>query len=191
MQPHYLFNGGLRVDFEKQIKPKQWLLASVKGYYLPHTDFDDDTWWSFFTDNSYGDITGLNGFGIELGYKRTLLPRTDILYLSGGLSYGYFDGQYYGTKYISYIENGLTFDEPRFGEINQYFNRLGANACFGIQTQPKHRFCVDGYIGIGYNYSFYNKNKQAFDEEMYTAGYRGLSLITGIRLGFRLGKVNK
>lgn len=189
VQPLYLVNGGLRLDFEKRLKNPQHLLqASVIGYLLPERDDPYEHWESLLVDDDY-DVNKLTGGGLALDYKYFPFPKANFLYFSGGLSYHYFDVRYDGYEYFKYVEDGMTFYEPRFGEIKQTFNKVGGNVCFGIQTTNRRPFFVDGYIGVGYSHSFYDENKYHIGNNMFTVGYRGVTFVTGIRIGYRFGKL--
>ena len=192
VQPVYLFNSGLRVDFEKQLKhPSHWLQISAKGYYLSRSE---PSYFDYFIDNAFSVLplvtnddgyyaTKLKGGGIEASYK-WFFPKANFIYLSAGLSYGYFDVRY------STVVHRFTSHKEQLTDVSQKFNRIGLNSCFGIETPRRNRFFVGAHVGLGLNYSFYDGDKYAFDMNMMGVGHRGVSLIVGTRLGFRFGKKN-
>ena len=188
VQPLYLFNTGLRIDFEKRLKdPRQMLQVSAIGYLLPKRDEPYEYWETLLVEDHY-NVNKLLGGGLALDYKYFPFRLANFLYFSGGLSYHYFDVRYDGFKFISYQEDGMTFYEPQWGEIKQVFNKVGGNVLFGLQTAPHRRVFVDGYIGIGYTHSFYDEDKHHIDDNMFNVGYRGVTFVTGIKIGYRFGK---
>lgn len=188
VQPLYLVNGGLRIDFEKRLKdPRHMLQVSAIGYIHPRRDDPYEHWESLLIDDYY-DVNKLMGAGLAVDHKWFLFPKARFLYLSAGVSYTYFDVRYNGFKNISFVEDGLTFYETRYMELKQTFNKVGGNVCFGLQTAPRRPFFIDGYVGFGYSYSFYDEKKFFIEDNMFNIGYRGLTFTTGIRIGYRFGK---
>ncbi|MDR3142648.1 MAG: hypothetical protein LBU37_13125 [Tannerellaceae bacterium] len=185
IQPFYWLNNGFRVDYERQLKnPSHWLQLSAIGYYVE----DENSLWNVWMLSDF-PLNEAWGAGLEVSYK--YFPfRSRKLYVSGGLSSSHFNIDYRteSVRYLSYVENGLTYYEPQWEqyEASQYFNRIGTNFCTGIQTRPARRFLIDGYIGIGYVYSFYNKDKYYPHNYLNKLSYRGFTLTAGLRIGFRL-----
>ena len=181
VQPFLLMNGGLRVDFETRLKnPKSWLQVSLTGYRLPY--YNDDEWGGWENFNSDFDLfRELKGLGIGGAYKYLLYK--DIFYASAGLSYTYFEVTYQGGYYNPYQEDGLTFYEYSRTDRRQYFNKLYSNICVGLQTYLSNALYGDAYIGLGYSYSFYDKEKAAFDDSIFGYGRRGLTVAGGVRIG--------
>lgn len=188
VQPLYLVNSGIRIDLEKRLKnPRHIEQISFIGYLLPKKKEPYTYWEALLVDDSY-QVKKLMGAGLALDHKWFPFPKADFIYLSGNLTYHYFDVRYDGYRYISYEEDDMTFYEPRFQEIKQVFNKIGANACFGLQSAPHRPFFVDGYIGVGYSHSFYDEDKYHINSHMFTVGYRGATFVTGLRVGYRFGK---
>ncbi|MDR1919962.1 MAG: hypothetical protein LBQ65_10005 [Tannerellaceae bacterium] len=191
VQPLYWLNNGFRLDYERQLKnPAHWLQISGVGYYAD----DVNDFWSFW---SFGDhpLNEAWGGGLDASYK--WFPFKRVLYTSAGLSVRHFNLKYNETieDFISYERDGLTYYEPqsREVEVSQYFDRLGANLYLGVQNNSTKRFLIDAYIGLGWTYSFYDKDKY-YPGKYYgyissnSLSYRGITLLLGFRIGFRLGE---
>jgi hypothetical protein len=185
VQPLYWVNNGFRIDYERQLNtPKHWLQVSGIGYYVE----DEDIFWNLWM-NSGAQIDKTWGAGLEVNYKYFPFKRP-VMYFSGGLAFSHFNVDYCesGYQFISYENDGLTYYEPEWqtGNATQYFNRVGTNLYLGFQNRPARRFLIDGYTGVGYTYSFYDKNKYSPDRYLNSLSYRGISFTIGFRIGFRL-----
>lgn len=185
VQPLYWLNNGYRVDYERQLKnPAHWLQLSAIGYHVE----DKDLFWILWMDND-SRFNRAWGAGLEANYKWFPFERP-VMYFAGGLSFSHFDVKYSEASYrfINYQENGLTYYEPEWQtrSLSQYFERLGTNLSLGFQNRPTRRFLIDGYAGICYLYSFYDKEKYRPDSYLNSLSYRGVSFTLGFRIGFRL-----
>jgi hypothetical protein len=186
VQPLYWLNSGFRLDYERQLKdPNHWLQISGIGYYIE----DDERLWGLWMLEEDFPVSEAWGAGLEVDYKWYPFKRPRM-YVSGGVSFAHFDVDYRenGYQYISYVNDGLTYYEPQWEEreVSQYFNRLGTNLCLGFQTRPARRFLIDYFVGIGYAYSFYDADKRHPSYYYNSLAYRGVTLTTGFRIGFRL-----
>ncbi|MDR2118565.1 MAG: hypothetical protein LBP25_03410 [Tannerellaceae bacterium] len=182
IQPLYWLNNGIRIDYERQLKnPSHWLQISGIGYYL----MDSENFWTLW---NYDDLNDAWGAGMEVNYK--YFPFGRIWYLSAGLSAAHFSVQYSTEHftYISYEQEGLTYYEPRWENVeeSQQFERFGTNLCVGIQTRPSRRFLLDFYTGAGRVFSLYDEDKRYPDKYLNSLSYRGITLTMGVRIGFRL-----
>jgi hypothetical protein len=194
VQPLYWLNNGFRADYERELEnPGHSLQLSAIGYYAE----DGNSLWNAWMLSSEALLKEAWGAGLEANYKYFPFRirgyssfRSRGVYVSGGLSAAHFSVNYRteGPRYVSYVENGLTYYEPQWveGEAKQYFNRIGTTFCAGIQNRPSKRFLIDGYIGIGYVYSFYDKDKYYPASYSGKLSYRGLTLTAGFSVGFRL-----
>ncbi|MDR1558038.1 MAG: hypothetical protein LBS88_13565 [Tannerellaceae bacterium] len=185
VQPLYWLNNGFRIDYERRLKnPSQWLQVSAIGYYVENESNPWDVWT--FSDFSFNEVWGA---GLEVNYKWFPFRRQRV-YVSGGLSASHFNMEYdeVGYRYTSYQIDGLTYYESQWEnyQVSQRFNRIGTNLCTGIQNRPTRRFLIDGYVGIGFMYSFYDPDKYHPDNYLNSLSYRGLTLTAGFRIGFRL-----
>lgn len=185
VQPFHMFNGGLRLDFEKQLdSPKNWLQLSVSGYYLSHKNNSWDYWET--PNSNFDKFSGLKGGGINAAYK-SIFYGTSVYY-SAGLGYTHYRVSYPGFEFIKYQEDGLTFYEGRETSANQNFNKISSNLCIGFQSRLNSTFFFDIYLGLAYSHSFYDKNKLAFDENPWGFGYSGLHFTGGLRFGITMGR---
>jgi hypothetical protein len=186
VEPLYWLNNGFRLDYERQLKnPAHWLQLSVIGYSVE----DEDRLWNVWMLDNHRSLRESWGAGLEAEYKWFPFSR-QWLYVSGGLSFAHFDVSYreYASQFITYAEDGLTYYEPQCEEreLSQYFNRLATHLYMGIQTSPRRRFLIGAYTGIGYMYSFYDRDKYHPGNHIYNLAYRGVTFTVGFRLGFRL-----
>jgi hypothetical protein len=191
VEPFYLFNGGLRLNVEKRLTPKEWLELNITGYHLPHSDIREDNflWWSYeegghVTSNSdFTRFSGLNGFGIGGTYKYYF---HSTCFVSTNASYSYYDVEYPDWDYYPYKEDGLTFYEYELNSKHQNFNKLSGNVCIGVRSFFRHTFVLEFYGGVGYAYSFYNENKKSYDETVFGFGRRGFHPVFGMKVGFNI-----
>jgi hypothetical protein len=172
-----------------------WLQFGPTIYYLDKTENKPD---HFYDGNSYyweygfysyfrEPFSKLKGGGLDVNYKRFLNPRRSF-YMASGLSYTYFDINYYGAvgTWNDYIEDGLPYHEYTYkvGYHSQYINRISVNQFFGFQPPTRSAFLFDMFWGLSYRHCFMDKNKPAFDSSPFSYGYSGLAFMMGIRLGF-------
>ncbi|MBB4035693.1 hypothetical protein GGR21_001588 [Dysgonomonas hofstadii] len=187
VQPFHLMNGTLKLDFETQLKsPKNWLQLSISGSYLGTRDMYSSNYsWSTF-NSDFNDFSGLKGFGLGAAYKSIIY--STWLYYRAGVAYDHYRVKYPGFGYFPYIEDGLTYYEYHWTQQKQIFNKLSSSICIGMQSHFSNVLFFDAYIGIGYAYSMYDKDKRSFEEGMYGFGRRGAFLAGGVRIGVAFGK---
>lgn len=185
IQPFYMYNGGLRLDFEKQLdNPRNWLQLNIAGYYLPMRENSYEYWET--PNSDFDNFSGLKGGGIGAAYK-SIFYGTGIYY-SAGLNYAHYRVSYPSFEFVKYQEDGLTFYEGRETTINQIFNKFTSSLCIGVQSSLNRTFFFDTYLGLGYSYSFYDKNKWAMNDNPWSFGHRGFHLTGGIRFGVAFGR---
>lgn len=181
VQPFYLLNGGLRVDFEKQLgNSKRWLQANISGFYLPHKDESSSTWETMNSD--YDPFCKLNGLGIGFAYKSFFYRPS--LYYSAGVSYTHYRVTYSDFDYFEFEEDGLKYYEYFQADHRQIFNKLTASLCLGIQSDVRKKMFFDTYLGIGFSHSFYDDRKRNYNDNVLGYGYRGFHVTGGVRIGF-------
>ena len=201
VQPLFLSNGGLKIDVERRLNsPDDWLYFSVSSYYRGKYDgrydgrydrkYDGEHdgryyGWENFNTN-FTPVNRFHGYGLEMAYKR-YFPRTKA-YWSAGLSYTYHNVYYADWVYALFEKDGLIFCEYMETEVKQTFNKLLPNVCVGAMTSLHSRVFLDVYAGIGYSYSFYDKDKKPFNKSVFEYGYRGIRPLGGIRVGVTLGR---
>ena len=192
LQPFYLFNGGLRLEYERQLRsPREWVQINITGYHIT-SDSDFENYYSTdmsVSNSNFDDINKVRGFGIGGGYKYFLTKMPEYHwnglkpYVNANLSYTHFNVHHPTWGYTPFKENGLTFYE--YGYINKLskFDRLNTSVNFGFQSSLFNLFYYDMFVGMGYSYSFYKKEDKAFTEGIYSYGYRGLQFNAGARIG--------
>lgn len=187
IQPWHLINGTLKIDFETQLNsPKNWLQVTVSGSYLKKKDlYPSGSLWSTF-NSDFDDFHGLSGFGTGVAYKSIFYPTW--FYYSIGVNYAYYNVHYPSYGFHPYVEDGLTYYDYYRRLEKQTFNKLSSSLCIGMQSNLNSDVFFDIYIGIGYAYSIYDKNKRAFDENIYGFGRRGTFFAGGVRFGFAFGR---
>ena len=154
---------------------------SARAYCLT----DGSTGMTTLLFDSDWNIEKLSGAGLDVNYKY-FLPKTRFLYVAAGASYSYFRMEHYDYVFADFHENNLTFYKPIYALQTQHFNKVGLNTYFGIQSSFYRHFFVDGYVGVGYCHSFYDKNKYYPDtDNMNGVSYNGPTATIGVSLGVR------
>jgi len=180
-----LFAGGLKFGFDIRVKDRNWIQIIPIAYLYPGITSYMDWGYNDHHYNYYDEdyvIAACHGFGIGANYKRFLLKH-EFLYCHGGIDYSFRRAKISGYDFIPYEDDDFpSYIYDKLYE-KQDFHRVSLTACMGIQTLMRYGFYVDGYMGIGYKYAFYDKNKLALDEEVNDYGYRGLYPVIGFRLG--------
>jgi len=186
VQPFVLSNGGLRLDFERQLHhPHHWLQLGITGYHLPEISAEEDRVHFAGYDN---EIKGLKGVGIHGSYKLFLPSTWESFYTMGNLSYTFQQVKYMDTGYHSFIDDGMKYYEYSTIMQSQKFNRMGINAFIGFQSPLIKNIFLDFYAGIGYAVSLYDKNKKHFDTSILDYGHNGITIGGGVRIGVAFGK---
>jgi hypothetical protein len=192
IEPLYLYNAGLKLNLEKQLKPKEWVEVNLTGYYLPYSKienryaifFGDYQDGGYFTINSvFQRFSKLNGGGIGGAYKRYVFKS---IVVSANISYTYYDVQFPSWEFYKYEEDGLIFYDYGRREVHQYFNNMKISLLAGMRTSFRRAFFAEYFIGLGYAYSFHDKDKKAYNESPFGFGYRGIYPTIGIKLGFNI-----
>jgi hypothetical protein len=164
-----------------RIKQRQWVRITPTIYLFPSLVSSYYTHYNDFYDKEYS-LKASHGVGLDFDYK--YYPTKRGFYCFAGLNYSYFnvDYQYYG--FIPYREDGLNY--YKYGQVgdNQNFNNIGLFTGLGIQTPMRIGFFIDGHLGFGYQYSFYNKNKASLDDDVFDYGYRGIYPVIEFSLGY-------
>jgi hypothetical protein len=190
-EPMYLHNGGLRLNLEKQWKQRERLELNIAGYYLPYNEIIPSYSLSgnieggghYTPSSELKSFNRLSGVGVGGTYKRYFLKSCVV---NAGISYTYSDIQYPSLDFHKYSEDGLTFYDYDLREIHQYFNTLAVHLSTGIRSSFHHLFFVEYTMGLGYAYSFYDKDKNAYNESPLGFGYKGIYPVISIKLGFNI-----
>jgi hypothetical protein len=181
IQPLYLYNNGMRLDFEKRIKDMPaWIQISPLIYRVPKTDSDYNQ-WLLFSDEEVGSLWG---GGLEVNYKY-FFNKQESFYVAGGVSYIYHGIKYYDTRLHPFTEDGLIYQSYERSLCKQQINKWGANAYIGYQL-PTRSFLFDMYFGFGYRHSVESdKQPNRFNNNMFSPGYSGTIVTTGFRIGVK------
>ena len=196
IQPFQLFNNCLRSDIEIRLgNGPGWLQFGSTIYYA---DYEKDKPDHFYGGENYvykrysmfrESYSKLKGGGLDINYKRFINPNRSF-YTATGLSYTYFDINYYGAygKWNDYTEDGLPYHEYVYtvGYHSQHINRVSINQYWGFQVPTRSAFLFDFFWGLSYRYCFIDKDKPSFNRSPFSYGYSGPTFMTGIRLGFKL-----
>ena len=194
IEPFYLYNGGLRLNLEKNLKANHWIELNLTGYWLPHSDARqktvDENGKTSYTSSGYiisnsdfRRIYGLSGLGIGCTYKYNL---SKYFTLNPAISYTRYNVENTAYDYVPYREDGLTFYEYALIYKKQTFRKLTTQITLSGRSSFKYLLFMEYYTGLGYAYSFYDENKPHFDETMFGYGYRGYYFTLGIKIGVNL-----
>ena len=183
VKPFLIFDGEYKVSFEKALNnPQHWVGIGISGFYLP--DKNERTWKTRNTIDC-NRLLSLKGYGLDASYKYYL--NRNKMYLGSDLFYGNYNTKYNDWYLISFTENGLIFYEEKYGKVNKKYDKLAANAYFGIGTPITSKVFIDSYIGIGYSHSLNSNHNRMFDE-IFGFGYTGFYPVFGIRVGMTFGR---
>jgi hypothetical protein len=169
-------NGSYGVDVERRMNnPRHWLQIHL----LAHTITNGDGWWTFYNEND--EFSRLRGGRLGVSYKIFFRRQ---LYYSAGVLYDNFRVRYKDSFMRSFQEEGLTFYEHVTDvNVNQRFNKFSTVIRAGFFSTFRRTCFLDVYAGLGYAYSFYDKDKRPYDGGVYTFGYRGFFPSAGARVG--------
>ena len=166
--PQYLINRGIRVDVERQIGPRNYLMLCPQ-FYLSEKDDDNFA----YEKNSF---TYLIGGGLNVYHKIFAFENYKEygLYLSYGISYNYFN--------IEYIDNSGDVDISAKGDIH----KVGGDLILGYQFFIKDVVSIDVFTGLGTRYSYMNAagaDTDRFNTSYFGYNYTGNILLLGLRIG--------
>jgi hypothetical protein len=166
--PQYLINRGIRVDIEKQLKPRQ-LLQICPQFYLSEKDEDN----SLQDKNQFSYLIGV---GLNVYHKIFAFEEYKKygLYLSYGISYNYFN--------IEYIDHSGDFDVSAKGNIH----KAGGDLVLGYQFFVHEIVSVDVFTGLGTRVSYMDAggaDTDRFNTGYYGYNYTGNIMLLGLRIG--------
>jgi hypothetical protein len=186
VEPSYLANGGLRLNVAKRLTPKEWIELNITGYRIPRYEINDSYYWgnvgNWITSNSdFNEFTELSGGGLGGTYKYYFHR---LFFAAASTSYTYYDVEYNSWDFHAYTEEGLTFYDHEIQNISQPFHKLTGNLSIGFRPPFRRAFFMEFNGGLGYAYSFYNKDKRPFNESPFGFGYRGVYPMMSFKIGF-------
>lgn len=158
--PQYTLINGLRVDFEKEIKPKKFIQVCPQFYFKDNNGNDGIL---------HTNVTKLLGGGINVYQKHFLLNDAEIydFYSSYGLTYAYY-----------HLEHENWNDS-----YNSNIHKIGGDFLMGLQVGYERVF-IDLYAGAGFRYSL--SEATDFNDTPWDYNYTGFTLVLGARIGFYL-----
>ncbi|MFB6318035.1 hypothetical protein [Saccharicrinis sp. FJH54] len=176
--PQYAIVSGMRIDFDLKLKQNQYLTLAPQMYYNEN--------YTLF----YPESTDMKGLGMNVNYRYIFSQneKPEGPYIGAGLVYKYFNLQYWGDEWISYMELGNTYSELVNQEVSKKFNQFGYDLLIGYQGTVD-RFFFDMYIGWGFRLSDFDKDKsddKFWSETVFDPGYSGFLPTIGFRAGIFL-----
>lgn len=177
--PQYLINKGIRFDIEKQITPRSFIQICPQFYLSEKTERNTSEMYYNDTYFDNNDFYRLTGYGINIYHKTFTNPDffSKGVYFSYGLSYSYFDIDYY-DEYLNEIINAN-------GKIKKY----GIDLLIGYQFLLKNKLSLDIYTGFGTRLSNMDTNgptTNRFNSTFFGYNYEGNLLHLGVRIGLIL-----
>jgi hypothetical protein len=194
IHPTYAAITAIRIDIERKMSlPNNWLTLGIAGYAgsqqtdetlgLPIDYLDPDA-------NRWQPILGGSA---ELSLKQFIdYPRQKWLFMSVGISTAYYTYRHAASNYIPFMEDGLQYYESGRTWHRHHVPKMGGHISIGVQFPSRSRVFVDGSLGLGYNYSFYDKDDYTptgYYDYVYGLSRRGLYPTGTFRIGVRLGKL--
>lgn len=177
--PQYLINKGIRIDVEKQITPRSFIQFCPQFYLGEQKDFNSTD--IYYGDANYNDddFNKVTGGGLNIYHK--IFANTDFtrngVYFSYGLSFSYFEIDYY-EEYL-----GSTINAN--GKIQKY----GGDLLIGYQFFFGSKLSLDLYTGAGTRFSTMDtngENRDRFNSNYFSYKYQGNLLHVGLRIGLIL-----
>ena len=164
--PLYLFQSGIRIDYEHKFKDRHWLQI------CPQVFLNEDAGETL--SDPYNEMVGI---GIHV-YHKIFLDKVNInkhgLYFSYGGGYNYYHFNYSRETKVSNTTR-----------IQAYTGRI----IIGFQQIFYKRIILDLYTGLGHRYSIRNHSDdmiytQNFKNGQWDYGFTGNQLLLGLKFGF-------
>lgn len=180
LEPQYLANQGLKVNFELQLNEKsQWLVIAPQLYFNPSGENNE------FASNYYEEMAGI---GVDIyhkfyGGKRTMPLGT---YIGYGLTGQFFSLKYNAETWEEIQQNGQQYLVSKYVDVKHDIFKTGVNLICGYQFLVDNYLVLDFYGGAGIRYTFNNAtidNYREYDENYIDIGYRGMLLVGGVKIG--------
>ena len=167
--PQYLFNYGIRVDFERKISDNKWLVVAPQIYLAEKkVSYDND-------EINYNDFNSVLGGGIALSVKNFVTKGNNFgAYLGYGVFYNYFY-----VKYYEEVENDIE-------EAEANINKIGFDIILGYQFTGFDIATFDIYTGMAVRHSIMDNGDFSDDKFTdYPVGFNfsGNILLLGVRIG--------
>lgn len=179
--PQYLINHGIRIDVEKQITPRSFIQFCPQFYLGEKRDFNssDPYYDDPYYDYDEEDFNKVVGGGLNIYHK--IFANKNFtkngVYFSYGLSYSYFEIEYFEE----YLESTIT--------ANGTIQKFGGDLLIGYQFFFRNKLSLDLYTGIGTRFSTMDtdgNNRNRFNANYFSYKYNGNLLHLGVRIGLIL-----
>lgn len=175
--PYYTITNGLRldIDFRTNQEKNHWLVISPQFYY------DEN-------NNNYREYIEMTGFGIDFSYRVYLADNSKPKgpHFSPGFTLQFFNIKDEIFIPVEFIQDGQTyFTMEESTETSNVF-KLGPNILFGYQFLINNVMYLDIYGGLGFRFSFDNRDRQfiyRYQDWWGDYGYSGILLNGGMRIG--------
>lgn len=190
-RPFYLFENGLKLDFEFELaRPGNWLRIELAGHHRRQFRDNDryySSGWSHIASN-YDTYTRLEGGGGGLAFKSMWSPRG--WYYSAGVTLNYFKVYYNEAVYQPYTDgDGNKMWEKIWGQSSSEYYKPAVTFDIGKHFALGGRVFLDAFIGLGYAWNISdNPRTDYYDYSPYSFGGSGLYFNTGFRIGVLLGR---
>jgi len=176
--PQYLINRGIRLDIEKQITNRSFIQFCPQFYLGERETRDNDI---YYDDYNYDDDDYNKVLGGALNVYHKIFANKNFtqsgVYFSYGLSYSYFEIDYY-EEYLDATINA-----------NATIQKYGGDMLLGYQFFIKNKLTIDLYTGVGIRFSEMDTNgdnKDRFNSNYFGYNYTGNLMHLGFRIGLIL-----
>jgi len=177
--PQYLITKGIRIDIEKQITPRSFIQFCPQFYLGENNNQNSSNMYEDDFFNEEDDFNKIQGGALNVYHK--VFANDDFLtkgvYFSYGLSYSYFEIEYYEDYLGSTINTEAT--------IQKY----GGDILIGYQLFYNNKLSLDIYTGVGSRFSTMDTNgstRDKFNSNYFGYNYRGNLMHIGFRIGLIL-----
>ena len=168
--PQYLFNYGIRMDFERKVGSNKWLVIAPQIYLA-----EKNSQSSSDEHTGRDDFNLLAGTGLSVYMKNFALKnRNSGAYLGYGLMYNYFYTEYYED-----IDNDIE-------EVKANIHKIGFDILLGYQMMVYNVAYIDIYTGFGARKGYIENGEYSdFKFNGYPIGFNmtGNILLLGIKIG--------
>jgi hypothetical protein len=176
--PQFLITNGVRIDYERKVEPKRWIVISPYIYYKASEYNASGT-----------PKTTLAGAGLELGHKIVLgkSKNHNLQYYYGySALYQRFRINRNGDLWKTYIEDGNPIMKLSNEDYKLDINKMGLNLFIGAQVDRADNLYLDIFMGFGLRYSIRNEPyglNLTNDELNFDYYYTGTIFLIGFKLG--------
>ncbi|MFN3554597.1 MAG: hypothetical protein ACK4VN_01400 [Bacteroidales bacterium] len=173
VQPFFLTANGLRIDFDRKVDKKNWVVISPIVY-LRDNNSNSDAF-------SGANFKTHRGVGLHLSHR----------FYPGGITFGH--SPYYISYGFVWHYHDLQYNHRELGvssEGRTMINRWGGEVTIGLMAFTSGIAHVDLYTGLGIRHAdfrFSGNGEKRFNNNYWDPGYSGSIMLLGIRLGIATG----